>query len=104
MPFSLPPFIFTTFNIHPLKHFQMPIAHDATIVGISGKMTRDLMAETNESRFGLVYQLPHRIEWLTDNGPAYTTHDTWIFALSLGLSVCMTPVQSTETTEWRKAS
>jgi transposase InsO family protein len=68
----------------------------ATTAGISGEMIRDLMAETIESRFGLVDRLPHRIEWLTDNGSAYTAHDTRNSALSMGLAVCTTPVQSPE--------
>lgn len=72
------------------------MSYIATTAGISGEMIRDLMAETIESRFGLVDRLPHRIEWLTDNGSAYTAHDTRNFALSMGLAVCKTPVQSPE--------
>lgn len=72
------------------------MSYIATTAGISGEMIRDLMAETIESRFGLVDRLPHRIEWLTDNGSAYTAHDTRNFALSMGLAVCTTPVQSPE--------
>ncbi len=68
----------------------------ATTAGISGEMIRDLIAETIESRFGLVDRVPHRIEWLTDNGSVYTAHDTRNFALSMGLAVCTTPVQSPE--------
>jgi len=72
------------------------MSYIATTAGISGEMIRDLMAETIESRFGLVDRVPHRIEWLTDNGSAYTAHDTRNFALSMGLTVCTTPVQSPE--------
>ena len=72
------------------------MSYIATTAGISGEMIRDLMAETIESRFGLVDRLPHRIEWLTDNGSAYTAHDTRNFALSMGLAPCTTPVQSPE--------
>lgn len=50
------------------------MSYIATTAGISGEMVRDLMAESIESRFGLVDRLPHRIEWLTDNGSAYTVH------------------------------
>jgi transposase InsO family protein len=68
----------------------------ATTAGVSGEMIRDLIAETIEYRFGLVDQVPHTIEWLTDNGSAYTARETRDFALSMGLAVCTTPVQSPE--------
>ena len=72
------------------------MSYIATTAGISGEMIRDLIAETIESRFGLVDRVPHKIEWLTDNGSVYTAHDTRNFALSMGLAVCTTPVQSPE--------
>ena len=72
------------------------MSYIATTAGISGEMIRDLMAETIEFRFGIVDRLPHRIEWLSDNGSAYTAHDTRNFAASMGLVVCTTPVQSPE--------
>lgn len=72
------------------------MSYIATTAGVSGEMIRDLIAETIESRFGLVDRVPHTIEWLTDNGSAYTAHDTRNFALSMGLAVCTTPVQSPE--------
>jgi transposase InsO family protein len=72
------------------------MSYIATTAGISGEMVRDLMAESIESRFGLVDRLPHRIEWLTDNGSAFTAHATRNFAASMGLAVCTTPVQSPE--------
>jgi transposase InsO family protein len=72
------------------------MSYIATTAGISGEMIRDLIAETIESRFDLVDRLPHRIEWLTDNGSAFTAHDTRNFALSMGLAPCTTPVQSPE--------
>jgi hypothetical protein len=51
-------------------------------------MIRDLMAETIESRFRIVDRLPHRIEWLSDNGSANTAHDTRNFADGMGLDGC----------------
>jgi transposase InsO family protein len=48
----------------------------ATTGGINGEMIRDLMAEAMEARFGLIHQVPGRIEWLSDNAPAYTARDT----------------------------
>jgi transposase InsO family protein len=53
-------------------HDREIISYIATTAGISGEMVRDLMAESIEARFGLVDRLPHRIEWLSDNGSAYT--------------------------------
>ena len=50
------------------------ISYVASTAGISGEMARDLMAESIEARFGLVDRVPHKIEWLTDNGSAYTAH------------------------------
>lgn len=40
------------------------------------------MADAIESRFGFVDELPHRIQWLCDNGSAYTAHKTRAFATS----------------------
>jgi len=39
----------------------------ASTGGISGLMIRDLMPECVEKRFG-ASQMPHRVEWLTENG------------------------------------
>jgi transposase InsO family protein len=64
--------------------------------GIDGQMIRDLMAETIESRFGAVSVLPHRIQWLTDNGPGYVANETVTFGRSLGLEVCTTAPYSPE--------
>jgi transposase InsO family protein len=72
------------------------MSYVATTAGISGDMIRDLMAEAIESRFGFVDRLPHRIEWLSDNGSAYTAHETRAFAMMMGLEVRTTPVQSPE--------
>jgi len=72
------------------------ISYLASTSGISGEMIRDLMVEAIEARFGLVDHSPHRIEWLSDNGSAYTASQTWSFAASLGLVACRTPVESPE--------
>lgn len=72
------------------------ISHLGTTAGISGEMIEDLIADSVASRFGLVDQLPHPIEWLTDNGPPYTATETRRFAAALGLIVCTTPVRSPE--------
>ena len=63
--------------------------------GISGSMVRDLMLETVERRFGAI-KAPHPVEWLSDNGSAYTARETLDFAAALALVPCFTPVQSPE--------
>ena len=40
--------------------------------------------------------MPHGVDWLTDNGPIYTAHETREFGRSLGLLVCTTPAYSPE--------
>jgi putative transposase len=69
----------------------------ATTGAITGEMVRDLMAESVEHRFGArATKAPHPIEWLSDNGPPYTAHETRAFGESLGFLVCTTPAYSPE--------
>ena len=72
------------------------MSYVATTGGICGDMIRDLMAESIEYRFGKVNRLPHRIQWLSDNGPAYIARETKNFAAMMGLEVCTTPYYSPE--------
>ena len=58
--------------------------------GIDGGMIRDLMAETLLYRFGKVDKVPHKIQWLTDNGPCYIARETVMFGRSIGLEICTT--------------
>lgn len=67
-----------------------------TTGGISAEMICDLIADSVAARFGLVDQVPQPLEWLSDNGPAYTAEETRRFATALGLRVCTTPVRSPE--------
>lgn len=62
---------------------------------LDGADVRDLMAEAIEARFGDV-RCPHPIEWLSDNGPPYTAHETRKFGAESGLIVCNTPAYSPE--------
>ena len=48
-----------------------------------------------ERRFG-VLRAPHPVQWLADNGSAYTARDTLDFAAALSLVPCFTPVRSPE--------
>lgn len=68
----------------------------STTKGITAEMARDLVAESVEQRFGNVNQLPHPVEWLTDNGSCYTAKETVAFLKSLGFVVCRTPIESPE--------
>jgi transposase InsO family protein len=72
------------------------MSYVATTKGITSEMVKDLIAESIECRFGMVDHVPHGIEWLTDNGSAYTAHDTVRFARMMGLEVCTTPYYSPE--------
>lgn len=71
------------------------ISHVATTGGITGEMVRDLMIESVEARFG-VARLPHRVEWLSDNGSCYTAKTTIAFGQDMGFISCFTPVRSPE--------
>ncbi len=72
------------------------LSYVATTGGITGEMVRDLMALAVENRFGPLASVPHVIEWLLDNGPAYAAHETRAFARLLGLEPCTTPYYSPE--------
>ena len=72
------------------------ISYVATTAGLSAVLVRDLMAEAIEARFGFVDALPHPVEWLSDNGPAYTARITRSFAAMMGLAVKTTPYYSPE--------
>ncbi|WP_414860472.1 IS3 family transposase [Pseudomonas corrugata] len=65
----------------------------ASPTGYSGDDIRDLMLESVEKRFG--DQLPATpVQWLSDNGSAYTAEQTRLFARQIGLQPVTTPVRS----------
>ncbi len=68
----------------------------ASTRGIDGEMIRDLMTETMHYRFGQVDALPHKVQWLSDNGPCYVARKTVLFGRSLGLDICTTRPYSPE--------
>jgi transposase InsO family protein len=76
-------------------HDREVMAYVATTGGISGEMIRDLMLACVERRFAAL-RAPHPVQWLADNGSAYTAHDTREFAVALNLVACFTPVRSPE--------
>jgi len=68
------------------------IATDKHLIGAD---IRDLMAQSIEARFNAT-QTPHPIEWLSDNGPQFTAHETRLFGAESGLLVRNTPSYSPE--------
>lgn len=68
----------------------------ATSAWINAELVRDLMLQTMEYRFGPVDKLPHKVEWLTDNGKYYLAKDTVKFARGINLIPCTTPAYSPE--------
>lgn len=77
-------------------HDREVMAWIATIgAGISGGMVRDMMLECVERRFDDV-RAPVPVQWLADNGSAYTAGETIDFATALNLVACFTPVRSPE--------
>jgi transposase InsO family protein len=72
------------------------LSYIATTGGITSEMVKDLMLSSVEYRFGMLDKLPHRIQWLCDNAPGYTSRDTIAFANMIGLEVCTTPYYSPE--------
>ena len=73
------------------------IRYLASTLGVNGSMVLDLlMIESAEYRFGKLNRLPHAIQWLSDNGPCYTAHETVKFGRTLGFEICTTPSYSPE--------
>ena len=61
--------------------------------GYDSITVQDVMLGAVEKRFGAT--LPDKpVQWLTDNGSAYTAHDTRKFATELNLEACTTAVSS----------
>jgi len=54
------------------------------------------LSQTQSSTPIHTLRAPHPVQWLADNGSAYTAHDTREFAVVLNLVACFTPVRSPE--------
>ena len=86
------------------EHVEVVFAldcHDREVIswacstrGIDGGLVRDLMVDCVDARFG--GELPHRVQWLSDNGPCYVARQTVLFARSMGFEVCTTRPYSPE--------
>jgi transposase InsO family protein len=72
------------------------MSYVATTGGISGEIVWNRMAEAVEARFGTVLAVPHAVQWLSDNGPVYTSLETRKFGRMIGLDICTTPYYSPE--------
>jgi putative transposase len=72
------------------------LGYISSTIGMDGAAIRDLMLECVEYRFGKILSLPRTIQWLSDNGPCYVSHETVSFARNLGFEVCTTPSYSPE--------
>ena len=71
------------------------ISWTASSRGITGRMISDLLAQSIQARFGAgTTRVPHRIQWLTDNGPCYVSREAVTFARASGFEVCTTPPYS----------
>ena len=77
-------------------HDREIISYTATSGYINSDMVCDMALCGMEYRFGRVNALPEPIEWLTDNGPCYTSRKTKGFLMELGFAVCNTPPYSPE--------
>lgn len=71
------------------------VAWEASTAGFTGESVRNVMVLAVEARFGSSVA-PVPIEFLTDNGSAYTARETLEFAPRLNLVPCFTPVRSPE--------
>ena len=86
------------------EHVEVVFAmdcHDREVIswacstrGIDGALVRDLLVDCVDARFNGA--LPHRVQWLSDNGPCYVARQTVSFAKSLGFEVCTTRPYSPE--------
>ncbi len=77
----------------PLIDDREVISWMASNTGIDSLMVRDLMTDYIEARFGSIAHLPHKLQWLSDNGPAYVAIQTCKLC---GFEVCTTAPYSLE--------
>lgn len=73
------------------------ISYVAASACLDGRHVRDLVAQAVEARFGAgATRVPHRIQFLSDNGAPYTSRESQAFMRLTGLEVCNTPAYSPE--------
>jgi putative transposase len=62
--------------------------------GLPGEPVRDMLVEAVEARFGQASVGSTRLEFLSDNGGAYRTHETHALVRALGIKPVHTPVSN----------
>ncbi len=63
----------------------------------TGEAVREVMAVSIEARFGWgAVEVPHRVEWLSDNGPPFVAQATRDFGAAAGLVDVNAPPHSIE--------
>jgi putative transposase len=72
------------------------LSYDAIIGHLNAKDIQNMLVLSLEKRFPKRIQLPHTIEWLTDNGKIFTADETKKLAKNIGLLSCQTPAYSPE--------
>lgn len=77
-------------------HDREVISWIASNKGVDGEMIRDLMTDCLEKRFSFQRKRPPKLQWLSDNGPAYVARKTIEFGRSLGFEMCTTAPYSPE--------
>jgi transposase InsO family protein len=72
------------------------LSYVAIIGHLNAKDIQNMLVLSLEKRFPKRIQLPHTIEWLTDNGKIFTADETKKLAKNIGLLSCQTPAYSPE--------
>lgn len=73
----------------------------ASTKGVDGSMIRDLMLETTEYRFNQP-KTPRKLQWFSDNGPCYTSHETIALGDHWALRFVRHQLIALKAMEWRK--
>lgn len=72
------------------------LGYVATIGYLDAKDVQDMLIMAFENRFSSTDELPHPIEWLTDNGGIFIAEETKSLAKQIGFIPCQTPAYSPE--------
>ncbi|MFM6398862.1 MAG: DDE-type integrase/transposase/recombinase, partial [Planktothrix sp.] len=70
------------------------LGYVATIGYLDAKDVQDMLIMAFENRFSSTDELPHPIEWLTDNGGIFIAEETKSLAKQIGFIPCQTPAYS----------
>lgn len=70
------------------ERLRVDFSMDCCDCEVMSYMARYLMEQSIEDPFGQVDTLPHPVQWLSDNGPAYIAHKARSFARMIGIELC----------------